>query len=135
MNRDFQKKQELIAIDQFRQSFPEFPKGKLVPSESPDFILKATTKKWIGIELTSVGNPGQNGSLNSQIIEIVNFKNQKYRSYNSKHIAQHWLIITIDFFNADQLVAPEALSELKDSFFQKIYFFELFNNKISCLKK
>ncbi len=135
MNRDFQKQQELLAIEQFRQTLPEFPKGKLVASEAPDFILKVTHKKWIGIELTSVGNPGQKGSLNSQIIEMVNIKNIKYRTYHSKHIAQHWLIITIDFFNADQLVSAKALTALQDSFFQKIYFFELFNNTISYLKK
>ena len=35
------KKQiEILLIDYFREYYEEFPKGKVVPSESPDFIVK-----------------------------------------------------------------------------------------------
>jgi hypothetical protein len=46
--------QEYIIIDNFRKHYPQFPKGKLIKSESPDFILKTGAKHTIGIELTSL---------------------------------------------------------------------------------
>ena len=50
------KQVEILLMHYFRKCYMAFPKGKLVPSESPDFILKVNTKKGIGIELTRL-NP------------------------------------------------------------------------------
>jgi len=48
-----QKKQlERLLIDYFKESYPEFPKGKLTESESPDFVLNSNSRQSIGIELT-----------------------------------------------------------------------------------
>ena len=53
-----EKKQlEILLINYFRESFAEFPKGIIRPSESPDFILSLKTKNQLGIELTRL-NPG-----------------------------------------------------------------------------
>jgi hypothetical protein len=53
-----EKKQlEILLINYFRESFTDFPKGIIVPSESPDFILSLKTKNQLGIELTRL-NPG-----------------------------------------------------------------------------
>ena len=46
------KQLELLLMHFFRECSPDFPKGKIVPSESPDFILKLKSKNRIGIELT-----------------------------------------------------------------------------------
>lgn len=52
-----EKKQlELLLMHYFRERHPDFPKGKLTASESPDFILKLKTRNRIGIELTRL-NP------------------------------------------------------------------------------
>ncbi len=57
-----EKKQlEILLINYFRESFADFPKGIIRPSESPDFILSLKTKNQLGIELTRL-NPG-NASL------------------------------------------------------------------------
>jgi hypothetical protein len=46
------KKQiELLLLEYFRQLYPYFPKGKIIPSESPDFILNHSISRTIGIEL------------------------------------------------------------------------------------
>lgn len=50
------KQLEILLANYFRQIFKDFPKCKIVPSESPDFFLKLSAKKQIGLELTSV-NP------------------------------------------------------------------------------
>ncbi len=47
------KKQiENLLVAGFRAFYPEFPKGNLVPSESPDFIMRTTNNRYLGIELT-----------------------------------------------------------------------------------
>lgn len=51
------KKQiEVLLIDYFRNCYSEFPKGKIKPSESPDFLIDMKTKHQLGIELTRL-NP------------------------------------------------------------------------------
>jgi hypothetical protein len=47
---------EVLLMHYFRECYPEFPRGKLMPSESPDFIVKLKTRNRIGIELTRL-NP------------------------------------------------------------------------------
>lgn len=52
-----EKKQlEILLMDYFRESYAEFPNGKAVPSESPDFIVKMKNKHLLGVELTRL-NP------------------------------------------------------------------------------
>ena len=50
--RSEKKQLEYLLIHYFRECFNELPKGKLVASESPDFILKIKKKFNLGIELT-----------------------------------------------------------------------------------
>ncbi len=74
-----EKKQlELLLMHYFRERNPDFPKGKLMASESPDFILKLKTKNRIGIELTRLNplsvppagfNEQEQKSIREQIIE------------------------------------------------------------------
>jgi hypothetical protein len=52
-----EKKQlEILLMHYFRACYPAFPKGKLVPSESPDFVVTLKSKNNLGIELTRL-NP------------------------------------------------------------------------------
>ena len=51
------KQLEILIINYFRESYADFPKGLIKPSESPDFILTLKTKHQLGIELTRL-NPG-----------------------------------------------------------------------------
>ncbi len=50
------KQLEILLLQYFRECYPDFPKGKIIPSESPDFIIKLKNKNNIGIELTRL-NP------------------------------------------------------------------------------
>jgi len=56
-NQFSQMMEELLIMEQFKNIYPEFPKGKLEKSESPDFILKISAKYSIGIELTKLHGP------------------------------------------------------------------------------
>ena len=58
--RTLQKARERAYLQRFRQNFAGFPEGEVVPSEHPDFLIKAQPR-WIGIELTEyyVQEPGE----------------------------------------------------------------------------
>jgi hypothetical protein len=45
------KARERAYLERFRQNFADFPDGEVVPSEPPDFLIKARPR-WIGIEIT-----------------------------------------------------------------------------------
>ena len=48
---------EFLYIELLRELDPEWPKGKLIKSESPDFILKMGRKRSVGIEFTDLTVP------------------------------------------------------------------------------
>jgi hypothetical protein len=50
------KQLEVLLMNYFRECYPGFPKGKLNPSESPDFILTLKSRNNLGVELTRL-NP------------------------------------------------------------------------------
>ncbi len=52
MRSDEKKQVEVLLMDYFRRTYPEFPKGKLMTCESPDFILSLNTRSSVGIEIT-----------------------------------------------------------------------------------
>lgn len=66
-----EKKQlEILLMDYFRRCYTEFPKGGIVASESPDFLVKLKSKNTLGIELTRL-NPGNAAEPNKkQLLEI-----------------------------------------------------------------
>lgn len=45
------KQVEWLLLEYFRQLYPRFPKGKVIPSESPDFIIEQSPRYKTGIEL------------------------------------------------------------------------------------
>jgi hypothetical protein len=53
VDQNQQKKQlESLLVSYFKQACPSFPEGKLVESESPDFLLTLKNNSVVGIELT-----------------------------------------------------------------------------------
>lgn len=50
------KQLEILLMDYFRSCYPEFPNGKAVASESPDFLIQMKNRHQLGIELTRL-NP------------------------------------------------------------------------------
>jgi hypothetical protein len=63
-----EKKQlEILLINYFQENFSDFPKGKIIPSESPDFIISLKSRHQLGIELTRL-NPGNAAVPDAQLI-------------------------------------------------------------------
>ena len=92
------KHTESIIINLFREHFPDFPKGSLKPSESPDFILGITPRHKIGIELTSIHPHSPDTELLSHenITACLEAKNEKLRLYQKKKLNEYWLIISVN---------------------------------------
>ena len=56
MHQD-KKQLEILLLRYFRESYSDFPKGIVAPTESPDFIVSFKNHHLLGIELTRL-NPG-----------------------------------------------------------------------------
>ena len=52
----YKKQLEILLIRYFKECYPDFPRGRVIPSESPDFIITLKSKNNLGIELTRL-NP------------------------------------------------------------------------------
>jgi hypothetical protein len=147
-NQFSQTLEELHIMQQFRNSFTEFPPGKLIKSESPDFILKKTIRTSIGIELTKLHGPTVHKlkthfplkiegylapELNRENLEFtINAKNEKLPIYRHQKLKQIWLLITADL--AESPISYNLSNKLQNwkfnSGFEKVFLFELEERKV-----
>lgn len=124
-----QKEEEKLIIQYFRKNFPDFPKGRLIPSESPDFVLKLSPKKSIGIELTQLVAGEE---ILFEIQALINKKKEKVQLYQNIRFLELWLIIYADnAFGSVNFNLQNKLEKLNASGgFTRIYLFDLFSMKI-----
>lgn len=78
MNPKIKSQEEWLVMRSFRESFTDFPKGKLTKSESPDFVLKINTHKSIGIELSRIYKDHVSGTSESTLKSIVQRARELY---------------------------------------------------------
>jgi len=128
-----QKEEEKLVMQYFRKSWNDFPKGKLVVSESPDFILRINPKKSIGIELTRLP---ESNSFTESLIEILEKKEQKLRLYMGQGFIEIWLIIYADdLTKISKYNFRNKISNLQfSSSFDKVFLFDLFEKKTHSVK-
>jgi hypothetical protein len=133
--------QERIILDAFRKHFKDFPKGKLIKSESPDFILKSSPKYSIGIELTAL--PSSSYIINNETImafltdlqHTISKKEGKLESYRKKRANEYWLVMYADSVEVSGIYLNDFISDLSGwSGFEKIFLFGLFDGQIFGLK-
>lgn len=103
-----EKKQlEVLIINYFRESYSDFPKGKIVPTESPDFTISMKNYHILGIELTRL-NPGNAEALNDTEIAENRFREQIIEK--SKALFEHGLELKlfVKFLFSEELkIQPE----------------------------
>jgi hypothetical protein len=121
--------EEWLVMRYFREKYTDFPRGKLVKSESPDFILKLSRKRSIGIELTRLDymikdNPDH---LPEQLIKLLEKKEAKLNLYRKKLFAEYWLIFTAENISSSFFL-PELM--VAESQFDRVYIFDLFSGQI-----
>lgn len=125
-----QKSEERLIMDYFRESFSDFPKGKLIQSESPDYILKPGPKKSIGIELTRLDQNA--ASLKEKIEATLKNKSDKIGLYQQKKMKAIWLVVHADFIESKK--SYNILNKIEkwtfETEFDKVFLFDLFERKI-----
>jgi len=140
--------EELLIMEQFRNEYKEFPKGKLEKSESPDFILKISPKNAIGIELTKLHGPMVikykthyprkiNGytapEFNPENLQYtIDAKDEKLAYYKEKKLNQLWLLITADLDESpvNYNLGNKLQNWRFSSGFQRIFLLELKNQRV-----
>jgi len=83
----------------FRENYPDFPKGKLTKSESPDFVLKLSPSKSIGIEISRIFKNSAMGTKESEMRSVIYRAHELY-SEHLKLPVFAWIYLN------DQYVGP-----------------------------
>jgi len=129
--------EELVIVHYFREKYEAFPKGKLIKSESPDFILKQSPKRQTGIEISRLDYLLDEGSCEEvfsyQLKELIRRKGEKLRLYRKKRLNEYWLVITIDScekITGDEREREKLQASFAGSSFDKVFLFDLFSAEI-----
>ena len=125
-----QKEEERLVMHLFRKNLPDFPKGKLLPGESPDYLLRMDRRNAIGIELTRLTEKSDN--LIDEIHLAVSKKNDKLSHYQNMKINYYWLLIyTNDIFKYKSGNIQNKLHRLVlDTGFDRIWLLDLFKESV-----
>lgn len=125
-----QKEEEKLVMAMFRKHYPEFPKGKLLVSESPDFILRQSRKKNIGIELTRLD--GFSDNLFDRLKTSIDRKETKLKNYRRAKFSALWLIIYTDDISGRKSVNLQNAMDtwMFPSSFDEVFLYDLFDNKV-----
>lgn len=110
------KVRERQFLDQFIILYEDFPPGKIISSESPDFVIQRSVKNRIGIEITqyeifdSEIHPLNNQQFveHESLLKLIIQKNDKLAHYQKKWLNAYWLLLVI---NASQSKSMLRLSE------------------------
>jgi len=135
------KQQEKEILQRFASLFDEFPKGKLQVGESPDFQVRLTTRKAIGIELTGLKGQdfiNQTGRLLNpdelieNIQETIASKNEKLYLYRRKKLYRIWLLIHAETLKPEvSFNLQNKLENLDfDSGFDRVFLLDLASDQL-----
>jgi hypothetical protein len=116
-----EKKQlELVSMHFFMACYPDFPKGRLISSESPDFIVARGKRNRLGIELTRIA-PFCDHAMD-----------EKLSLYQKQRLNGYWLIIFTDMLlkSGRPHLADRIMDQSFHSGFQHIFLFEWMKPKI-----
>ncbi len=100
---NFKKVHERQWLDAFKKVFEGFPSGRIIATESPDFIVQVNPKQRIGIEITKYDlyEPDEQLVLSSfvdaeRMALLIEKKNEKRGLYQKKWLNAYWLLILIN---------------------------------------
>ncbi|MFO7615812.1 MAG: hypothetical protein R6V75_01020 [Bacteroidales bacterium] len=133
---DWKSEQEWIIIRWFRDHFPDFPKGRLVKGESPDFRLLVSPRNWIGIEIVGVHPPEKEWSQNllgQAIGSTVTAKEEKAPAYRKDKPRELWLILVANDLGAtgDRETNFEGHAEPGSRAFDRVFLFDLYRHRVT----
>ena len=128
------KQAESFIIRRFKEHCPDFPKGSLKPSESPDFILGITPRQKIGIELTILHKYCSSCDLLSyeNLAACLDAKNEKLPLYRRKKLNEYWLVISVDdAYSWERTSLHNKLTVWEfDTGFNRVFLFNTIREKV-----
>jgi hypothetical protein len=99
------KSGERKSLDLLIRLYPEFPKGRILPAESPDFIISSGDRRLTGIELTRFtrAHPESFNAAShftpelsrEALLEVVQAKEKKLHLYLRHKLQAIWLLILV----------------------------------------
>lgn len=103
---------EKLVLDHFIHAYPEFPEGKIMKSESPDFILWRSYKKGIGIEVSRLHLPPgvEQHNNGNAAISITTLAENIFSGQKGRNIYLH--VIFNDIVHRAGLRIPAAVKLL-----------------------
>ncbi len=125
-----QKDEEILVLNYFRKFLNDFPKGRVIKSESPDFIIKTGRHYQTGIELTRLHFAKNN--LFKALEESILRKQEKFKRYQHIRFNSLWLIIYAEDIAGHYLgnIQNKILGWEFHSDFSRLYLFDLFSHNI-----
>ena len=86
--------QEKEVLEEFRKRYKDFPKGKVNKTESPDFIIRVSKKKSVGVELTQLtADKIEAGHFFDNLKVLLIKKEEKLNLYRKNILDEYWLIV------------------------------------------
>ncbi|MDX8338508.1 hypothetical protein SLH46_04900 [Draconibacterium sp. IB214405] len=105
--QEVKKQLEVLLVNYFRDRYPDFPKGKVVASESPDFVVKMKNAHKLGIELTRL-NPASAITKTEKEEALINFRDELVDDMKELFEAGSDAKLFVKFmFSEKQLISPE----------------------------
>jgi hypothetical protein len=107
----YDKKQlEILLIHYFSECYADFPKGKIVSSESPDFMIKMKNRHLLGIELTRL-NPGNSTPPETEFLKEIESREQLIEMVRNifERDFQHKLFVKFLFSEANYIKSESQI--------------------------
>ena len=133
---------EELVLNVLRAKWSGFPKGKVIKSESPDFIVQSGKKAKTGIEITEIAPLEASRSKNHGILRFesafeqikasIENKEMKYNFYQTKKLNQIILLIHFDYFDGPKSFnLDNHLGNWQfENSFAKVFLLDLFESSL-----
>lgn len=99
--QELKKQLEILIVKYFKESYSDFPAGKVCPSESPDFIIGLKNKYSLGIELTRL-NPANALPLTDEDKAEIEFRNTMIEEMQALFEASSDIKLFVKFLFAEK---------------------------------
>ena len=105
--QEVKKQLEVLLVNYFRDCYPDFPKGKVVTSESPDFVVKMKNAHKLGIELTRL-NPASATIKTETDQARINFRDEMVEAMKELFEARSDAKLFVKFMFSEKFqIVPE----------------------------
>lgn len=138
--------EEQAVMDLLRSQYSGFPPGRIIPSESPDFVLQTGRHYRIGIEITRLTKGPISALLpsaqsNRFTLQDINYamsrKEEKRTLYQKKRLNELWLVLVAGLDASSSAKLPANLNTIDKiplTGFNKVFLIEMISRKVRLIQ-